>query len=261
MEPKKTTDGSGDLSDFVTVETNDDAVDSPIVEEGNPVETPKEPEASVEDSEQGQPVDEVKTLTQDEIASSISKATENTFKKLEVIAGLLKDNPEKLAELEKSDPKLFDKLKKRNPNMFNTVVLPTEEKTFKADVVLKEYLELQEKNTFNAWRKENKISDADYKVYGPKFEETAKALLDEGYVKGFGQALKVSGGIAFPHLDGKPVDNEQLNKMQGQSPKTSILTPANTGYDENDIRIMKKTGLSEKQFNKVNDVEILPPGI
>jgi hypothetical protein len=247
------------------------AKDSPKPEGNQPeskepvkVESESKPEAKpdVKDSDKGQPVKVEPKADDKEIAAAISKANEKTSRELDLVAGLLRDNPEKLQELQEKEPKLFEKLQRRIPDL----VIPEKEdetpaKVSKLSEMLKALVKKDEERDFEDWRDMNGIADADFKERKAILEDNARTLYDEGVVKDWNQAIHFAGKIVFPHLDTKPVDNTKLSKLRGQSSTPSKVAPAKSGMSEEDYAIMKREGMTEDDYKKTQTDEIFAPGI
>jgi len=249
-----------DIDNFVKV---DSAVVEDSPKEGNQT-IDEEVTPTIPDSDkdsQGQPATGEKTFTEKDVSSAISKANEKSQKQLEIVVGLLKDNPEKLEALEKSDPKLIEKLKKRSPELFdvNEVVKDADNPL---SVMLSKILDEQENAEFESWRKRNKISEADYVKESKEFKEKARVLYDEKLVKTWTQALDVAGKVTFPHLDGSPVDIEKIEGLKGETGNLNLEVPNDSDeFDVDDIRIMRKTGLEEGEYKRVEGDTFNAPGI
>lgn len=261
---KKTTNDDVVLSDdFIESET--EVVDKDSVE-GQPDTPEREPASQpqvVKDSDEGQPdKEEEKVYSASEVASAISKANETSQQNLEMVLGLLKDNPEKLAELEKANPKLVQKLRNRSPELFEQPKEDEATKSYNLEALVTKLIDSQEKQDFEEWRKANKVSSADYTAAQKEHMEIAKTLYDNKLLPTWKQAIEHAGKIVFPHLNGKSVDNEKLKRINGQVNSVGTSVPSDSDdFDATDEYLMKKTGMSKEQFKKAQSGEIIAPGI
>lgn len=240
----------------VTVETEEkdepNAQDTSVEKETSPKEEPAPEEVETSVDEDPETVSQVKEETEKEVAQRVQKGVARAKEDLTQVATLLASNPEKMAELKESNPDLYARLERQLPDITKSSTQPEVTERDELQSMLTDLLDANEKEDMQAWANSHGIGDADYVSREALMKSRAKALLSNGLVPTWREAVETAGGMVFPNTKGAGVNSKKLESMASQGANPSNRTAKAEDEATNlEKAVMKVTGATKEEAMNV----------